>query len=115
MYLLNTPAVSSKHSFSLINPCQISQSLLEYHPDTLRRGRGEKEQSQDKTGLVRSKSIGSLQSNAGSIEARKARFESKAAAQNNVKTNKQSPKKSTDITQLINVDAEQVKSPYHVI
>lgn len=62
--------------------------------------------------MVRSKSMGSLQSNDGSIEARKARFESKAAAQNKAKSSigtiKNQSHKTADIDQVVNGEVEEV-------
>ncbi|KAM8731778.1 uncharacterized protein AB9X84_026058 isoform 1-T3 [Acanthopagrus schlegelii] len=72
----------------------------------------EKERSRAKAGLVRSKSVGSLQSSTVSIEALKAVFESKA--QNNTKSSfrassSTSPYKSADFMPVMNGKAEEVE------
>ena len=74
----------------------------------------EKERSRAKAGLVRSKSVGSLQSSTVSIEALKAVFESKA--QNNTKSSfrassSTSPYKSADFMPVMNGEAEEVERP----
>lgn len=76
----------------------------------------EREQPRAKTNLIRSKSIGSLQNEAGSIGALKALFESKAATRDKAKsalreTNSPSSHKVTDVTQVVNGEVEEVKSP----
>lgn len=50
------------------------------------RKNSEKEKSRAKTNLTRSKSMSSLKSSTGSIEALRALFESKASLKNNSKT-----------------------------
>lgn len=50
------------------------------------RKNSEKEKSRAKTNLTRSKSMSSLKSSTGSIEALRALFESKASLKNNAKT-----------------------------
>lgn len=76
----------------------------------------EREQPRAKTNLMRSKSIGSLQNTAGSIGALKALFESKAATPDKPKsslraTSSPSSHKVTDITQVVNGEVEEAKSP----
>ncbi|XP_071341209.1 protein-methionine sulfoxide oxidase mical3b [Trachinotus anak] len=96
---------------------EISPSLLESkgtHLETLMRRNDERERSRAKTSLTRSKSMGSLQNTAGSIEALKALFESKAATQNNVKSSFRaatftSPYKAPDIMPVVNGEGEEVK------
>lgn len=70
----------------------------------------EREQPRAKTNLIHSKSIGSLQNQAGSIGALKALFESKAATPDKPKsslraTNSPSSHKVTDITQVVKGEA----------
>lgn len=74
-----------------------------------------REQSQDKTNLTRSKSMGSLQSSAGSTGALKALFESKAATPNKMKSSFRSvsfttPYKAAGIMPVVNGEVEEVKS-----
>ncbi|XP_014195810.1 LIM domain-containing protein isoform X3 [Haplochromis burtoni] len=68
---------------------EITPSRLESketHLESLMRKNSEKEKSRAKTNLTRSKSMSSLKSSTGSIEALRALFESKASLKNNVKT-----------------------------
>ncbi|XP_063339277.1 LIM domain-containing protein [Pelmatolapia mariae] len=58
----------------------------ETHLESLMRKNSEKEKSRAKTNLTRSKSMSSLKSSTGSIEALRALFESKASLKNNAKT-----------------------------
>lgn len=66
------------------------------------------ESPQIKTSLVRSKSTGSLRSSSGSIEALRARFESKVDAQNMARSVKNSPAtiKPAEIPQVMDREAE---------
>lgn len=99
--------------------CQKTQSLLESkesHLEAVVRRNDKRERPQAKTSLTRSKSLGSLQNNAGSIEALKALFESKAATQNKAKSsfraiNSPSSCQATDNMQVMNGEVEKVKSP----
>ncbi|XP_012773437.2 uncharacterized protein LOC101477440 isoform X4 [Maylandia zebra] len=68
---------------------EITPSRLESketHLESLMRKNSEKEKSRAKTNLTRSKSMSSLKSSTGSIEALRALFESKASLKNNAKT-----------------------------
>nr|XP_012773435.1 LIM domain and actin-binding protein 1 isoform X2 [Maylandia zebra]XP_012773436.1 LIM domain and actin-binding protein 1 isoform X2 [Maylandia zebra] len=68
---------------------EITPSRLESketHLESLMRKSSEKEKSRAKTNLTRSKSMSSLKSSTGSIEALRALFESKASLKNNAKT-----------------------------
>lgn len=104
--------------FPCVYHCQITPSLLvskETQLESLLRRNDAREQSRDKTNLTRSKSMGSLQSGAGSIGALKALFESKAATQNKVKSSFKaasftSPYKAADIMPVVNGEVEEVKS-----
>lgn len=83
--------------------------------ETLMKRNEERERSQVKTNLSRSRSMGSLQSGAGSIDALKAVFESKAATQNKLKSsfraaNVMSPSNAPDILPVMNGEVEGVKS-----
>ncbi|KAG7224927.1 hypothetical protein INR49_014843 [Caranx melampygus] len=97
----------------------ISPPLLESkdsHLASLMRRNEERERSQAKSSLTRSKSMGSLQNSAGSIEALKTLFESKAATRNKVKSsfrdgNFKSPYKAADVMPMMNGDSEEVKKP----
>ncbi|XP_040922243.1 LIM domain-containing protein [Toxotes jaculatrix] len=96
---------------------EITPSLLESketHLASLMRRNDERERSRAKTTLTRSKSVGGLQNSAGSIEALKALFESKAATQNKVKSsfraaNLVSPHKEAGIMPVMNGEVEEVK------
>ncbi|XP_070709126.1 uncharacterized protein [Pempheris klunzingeri] len=75
----------------------------------------ERKRSQAKTSLTRSKSMGSLQNSAGSINALRALFESKAATDNKVKSTFRTgsltlPHKAANITPVMNGEAEEVWS-----
>ncbi|KAM7369866.1 hypothetical protein PAMP_011156 [Pampus punctatissimus] len=87
----------------------------ETHLGPLIKKNDEREGSRVKTNLSRSKSMGSLQNNAGSIDALKALFESKAATQNKLKssfraTNDTSPSKEADIQPVMNGEVQGVQS-----
>uniref|UniRef100_A0A3Q3IXG7 LIM zinc-binding domain-containing protein n=1 Tax=Monopterus albus TaxID=43700 RepID=A0A3Q3IXG7_MONAL len=78
------------------------------------RRNDERERSQAKTNLSRSKSMGSLQNSTGSIEVLRALFESKATMQNKVKssfrtTKFTSPYKAADMP-VINREGEELKN-----
>lgn len=80
------------------------------------RKNGERDRSRAKTSLARSKSVGNLQTSAGSIGAMKALFESKAATQNKVKSSfraisSPSSYKAADVMQVMNGAVEEVKRP----
>lgn len=80
------------------------------------RRNDKRERPEAKTNLTRSKSIGSLQNNAGSIEALRALFESKAATQNKARSSfraisSPSSCKATDDMQVMNGEVEKVKRP----
>ncbi|XP_035475208.2 LIM domain-containing protein isoform X3 [Scophthalmus maximus] len=91
---------------------EITPSLLEGEETPLasltrRNDEREQERSQATPGLTRSRSMGSLQNSAGSIGALKARFESKASAQNELRSgfraaNFTSPHKAEDIMPVMN-------------
>ena len=89
----------------------------EVYPASQTKRSYEGERSQAKPGLTRSRSMGSLQNGAGSIEALKARFEStqdNTATQARVKSGFRaaeftSPYKAAGITPLMNGEAEEVK------
>lgn len=75
----------------------------------------DREQSRAKTSLTRSKSMGSLQNSAVSIEALKTLFESKAATGNKVKSSFTAagftaPHKAADIMPVMNGAVEEVMS-----
>ncbi|XP_034561787.1 LIM domain and actin-binding protein 1 isoform X2 [Notolabrus celidotus] len=75
----------------------------------------ERERSRAKANLTRSKSVGSLQNNTGSIETLKALFEQKGATQNNSKssfraTSFPSAYKAADSMPVMNGGFEEVKS-----
>ncbi|XP_074477614.1 uncharacterized protein LOC141759445 isoform X2 [Sebastes fasciatus] len=97
---------------------EITPSLLESketHLESLMMRNDARERSRDKTNLTRSKSVGSLQSSAGSIGALKALFESKADTQMKVKSSFRaasftSPYKAADIAPMVNGELEEVKS-----
>lgn len=76
--------------------------------EVLDRGNNKKDQSHSKTGLTRSKSMGSLQIKAVSFQALKARFELKEDTQKKV-TSKQSTSRSVEATQQKTEEANQVK------
>ncbi|KAM9839711.1 xin actin-binding repeat-containing protein 1 [Aulostomus maculatus] len=82
----------------------------EIHPESLMRGKDEWERVRVKTNLSRSKSMGSLQNSAGSIEALRALFESKAATQNKPKSRfRAANTKATDVMPVINGVTEEVR------
>ncbi|XP_044032527.1 LIM domain-containing protein isoform X2 [Siniperca chuatsi] len=97
---------------------EITPSLLESketHLESLMWRNAEREGSRAKTNLTRSKSMGSLQNSAGSIEALKTLFESKATTQNKAKSSFRaesftSPHKAADIMPVMNGEVEEVKS-----
>ncbi|XP_070784653.1 xin actin-binding repeat-containing protein 2-like [Enoplosus armatus] len=97
---------------------EITPSLLESketHLESLVWKKEERERSRAKTNLTRSKSLGSLQNSARSIETLKTLFESKAATQNKAKSSFRdasftSPFKAADIMPVMNGEAEEVKS-----
>ncbi|XP_051266527.1 LIM domain-containing protein isoform X4 [Dicentrarchus labrax] len=97
---------------------EITPSLLESnetHLETPLWRNEERERSRAKTNLARSKSVGNLQNSAGSIEALKVLFESKAATQNKVKSSFRaasfkSPYKAAGIMPVMNGEVEQLKS-----
>lgn len=78
------------------------------HIEALDRGNDNKDQSHSKTGLTRSKSMGSLQIKVVSFQALKARFESKEDTQKKV-TSKQSTSRSVEATQEKTEEVKQVK------
>lgn len=78
------------------------------HVEGLDRGNDNKDQSHSKTGLTRSKSMGSLQIKMASFQALKARFESKEDTQKKV-TSKQSTSRSVEATQEKTEEGKQVK------
>lgn len=78
------------------------------HVEALDRGNDNKDQSHFKTGLTRSKSMGSLQIKVVSFQSLKARFESKEDTQKKV-TSKQSTSRSVEATQEKTAEAKQVK------
>ncbi|KAM7390406.1 hypothetical protein PAMA_008530 [Pampus argenteus] len=87
----------------------------ETHLGPLMKKNDESDGSRVKTNLSRSKSMGNLQNNAGSIDALKARFESKAATQNKLKssfraTNDTSPSKEADILPVMNGEVQGIQS-----
>ncbi|XP_050922673.1 LIM domain-containing protein isoform X4 [Lates calcarifer] len=96
---------------------EITPSLLENKETglaSLMRRNEERERSRAKSSLTRSKSMGSLQNGAGSIEALKALFESNAATQSKVKSsfraaNFKSPYKAADTVTVMNGEVEEVK------
>ncbi|GLD54701.1 LIM domain and actin-binding protein 1-like isoform X5, partial [Lates japonicus] len=102
----------NRHRLTSITP-----SLLEGKQTSLAslmRRNEERERSRAKSSLTRSKSMGSLQNGAGSIEALKALFESKAATQSKVKSsfraaNFKSPYKAADTVPVMNGEVEEVK------
>lgn len=75
------------------------------------RKNGERERSQAKTSLARSKSVGNLQASAGSIGAMKALFESKAATQNKVKSSFRAISSPSSCKAADDGAAEEVKRP----
>ncbi|XP_022600111.1 uncharacterized protein LOC111221066 isoform X1 [Seriola dumerili] len=96
---------------------EISPSLVEVKETrlvSLMRRNDEREGSRAETGLKRSKSMGSLHSSAGSIGALKALFESKASAQDKVRSGFRaadftSPYKAADFRPVMNGESEEVK------
>ncbi|TWW70925.1 hypothetical protein D4764_17G0004080 [Takifugu flavidus] len=78
------------------------------HVEALDRGNDNKDQSHSKTGLTRSKSMGSLQIKVVSFQSLKARFESKEDTQKKV-TSKQSTSRSVEATQEKTAEAKQMK------
>uniref|UniRef100_UPI003AAE3B8F uncharacterized protein n=1 Tax=Centroberyx gerrardi TaxID=166262 RepID=UPI003AAE3B8F len=84
--------------------------------ESLLRRNDEKERSQPKTNLSRSKSMGSLQGSAGSIGALKALFESKVGTPQELKSSFRAashtpPTKAADIMPGVNGEVEERKSP----
>lgn len=79
--------------------------MKESPPKATERNEDKREPPRVKTSLVRSKSTGSLQSGPGSIQALRARFESRTDAKNTVRLTKTSIE-SADITHLNNGEAE---------
>lgn len=94
---------------------EITPSILESKEtnlESLMKRDDVRKQSRDKTNLTRSESMGSLQSSAGSIGALKALFESKADAQNKVKSSFRaasftSPHKAADVMPVVNGEVEE--------
>ncbi|XP_056869382.1 xin actin-binding repeat-containing protein 1-like [Takifugu flavidus] len=80
------------------------------HVEALDRGNDNKDQSHSKTGLTRSKSMGSLQIKVVSFQSLKARFESKEDTQKKV-TSKQSTSRSVEATQEKTAEAKQTNDP----
>lgn len=77
------------HDFPCVHHFQKTSSPLqvpETHLESLMRRSKERDQTQAKSNLPRSKSMGSLPTSTGSIEALKAVFEPNAAAQKKVKS-----------------------------
>lgn len=104
--------------FLFVHHRQKTPSALESketHLETLGRRMDAREQSRDRTGLTRSKSMGSLQSSARSIGPLKALFESKAATQNKPESSFRAvsfspPNETADILPAANREVEKVKS-----
>ncbi|KAL3040414.1 hypothetical protein OYC64_011441 [Pagothenia borchgrevinki] len=98
---------------------EIKPSILkrnETHLDSLMRRNDARELSRgDKSNLTRSKSVGNLQSSAGSIGALKALFESKGATQNKVRSPRAasltSSNKAADIKPMVNGEGEEGEEP----
>lgn len=87
----------------------------ETHLESLMKRNDERGRSRAKTNLSRSRSMGSLQNSAGSIDSLKALFESKAATQNKLKSsfraaNVMSASKEADFLPVMNGEVEWVKS-----
>ncbi|XP_062297973.1 LIM domain-containing protein [Scomber scombrus] len=83
--------------------------------ESLMKRNDERERSRVKTNLSRSRSMGSLQSSAGSIDALKSLFESKASTQNKLKSsfraeNVMSPSNAPNTLPVMNGEVEGVKS-----
>ncbi|XP_019943256.2 xin actin-binding repeat-containing protein 1-like [Paralichthys olivaceus] len=109
---VNNSEVKLKQVLKEITPSL--EESKEIHLASLTKRNYEGEQSQAKPGLTRSRSMGSLQNGAGSIEALKARFESKAATQTGVRSRFRaaeltSPSKAAGSTPLMNGKTEEVK------
>ncbi|XP_053268997.1 LIM domain-containing protein [Pleuronectes platessa] len=100
---VNNGEVKLKQVFQEITPSLVESK--EIYPASQTKRSYEGERSQAKTGLTRSRSMGSLQNGTGSIEALKARFES---TQNNTAT--QARVKAAGIPPLMNGEAGEVKS-----
>lgn len=93
--------------------CQITPSLpesKETHLESLMWRNDKRERSRAKTSLTRSKSVGSLQNSAGSIDALKALFESKAAKSSVRALSFPSPHKAADIVPVMNREVKEVQS-----
>ncbi|KAI9521971.1 hypothetical protein NQZ68_040881 [Dissostichus eleginoides] len=95
---------------------RIKPSILksnETHLDSLMRRNDARELS--RSNLTRSKSVGNLQSSAGSIGALKALFESKGATQNKVRSPRAasltSSHKAADIKPMVNGEGEEGEEP----
>ncbi|XP_034717533.1 uncharacterized protein LOC117937584 isoform X3 [Etheostoma cragini] len=106
---LNNGEAMPKQVFKEITP-----SLLE-SKETHLESRMRRNEARDKTNLIRSKSMGSLQSSAGSIGALKAMFESKAATPNKMKSSFRAgslttPHKAAGIMPVVNGEDEEAKS-----
>ncbi|XP_034427897.1 uncharacterized protein LOC117753726 isoform X1 [Hippoglossus hippoglossus] len=112
---VNNGEVKLKQVFKEITPSLVESR--EIYPASQTKRSYEGERSQAKPGLTPSRSMGSLQNGAGSIEALKARFEStqdNTATQARVKSGFRaaeftSPYKAEGITPLMNGEAEEVK------
>ncbi|XP_071383686.1 F-actin-monooxygenase mical2b [Centroberyx affinis] len=92
------------------------ESKPESKLESLLRRNDEKERSQAKTNLSRSKSMGSLQGNAGAIGTLKALFESKVGTPQELKSSFRAashtpPSKAADIMPGVNGEVEERKSP----
>ncbi|XP_039645973.1 LIM domain-containing protein isoform X3 [Perca fluviatilis] len=110
---LNNGEAKPKQVFKEITPSLLESK--ETHLESLMRRNEAREQSLDKTNLTRSKSMGSLQSSAGSIGALKALFESKTATPNKMKSSFRdasftTPYKAAGIMPVVNGEVEEVKS-----
>ncbi|XP_060950175.1 LIM domain-containing protein [Limanda limanda] len=112
---VNNGEVKLKQVFKEITPSLVESRDI--YPATQTKRSYEGERSQAKPGLTRSRSMGSLQKGAGSIEALKARFEStenNTATQAGVRSGFRaaeftSPYKAAGITPLMNGEAGEVK------
>ncbi|XP_034035563.1 uncharacterized protein LOC117518235 [Thalassophryne amazonica] len=108
--------VKLKQATSLSSLPYVSSLLdsKESQLQSLMRRNEEREMSRASTNLKHSKSVGSLQSGSGTIDALRALFESKADIQHKVKNSFRSAKTADMIPQWMNTEDEVFDSPTEI-